>query len=292
MDPLPCFSFHPAAVLRISGEDHADFLQNQGTADLRAPQPSAHYTLWLDHKGLIHGDAFVLRLDPDSCLLVSHGTPASDLIDAFDRHIIADDVEIRDESQAWKVTALAGEAGRAWLEGQGEPPGENGCWPGEGWISYPGRRLGRACIELLLPTGMDLPFASGDLSAGEAEAFRLRDGIPSVPLDIPPGCLNPIEARFESPLSFTKGCYLGQEVVARVHRLQRFRQRLVRIDSYDTEIVPGCTLQLEGKEVGSVTSVARSGQGWLGMARLRSSVPAGKHDFEGLEVTVQELKAS
>jgi folate-binding protein YgfZ len=139
---------------------------------------------------------------------------------------------------------------------------------------------------------MDLPFASRDLSAGEAEAFRLRDGIPAVPLDIPPGGLNPIEARLESPLSFTKGCYLGQEVVARVHRLQRFRQRLVRIDSYDTEIVPGRSLQLEGKEVGSVTSVARSGQGWLGMARLRSSVPAGKHDFEGVEITVQELEAS
>jgi folate-binding protein YgfZ len=282
----------PAAVLRVSGEDHLDFLQNQGTAHLPGKAGQVRYSLWLDHKGLIHGDAFVLQLDEDSALLVSYGTPASDLRAKFERHIVADDVEIEEVTNDWKLVSLPAPSAESYLR-QRSATLEQGAFirEAEGYL-FAGRRLGPGSLESLVPAKMEVPVEMKAISQPEATRIRIEAGIPAIPEDVPPGVLNPLEANIHSALSFDKGCYLGQEVVARVHRLNRLGSRLVRFAG--TGPLPELPRILEdkGREVGWITTGTADDGGYLAIGRLKSRYTAGSHAFGDLAVGVTDLPPS
>jgi folate-binding protein YgfZ len=81
----------------------------------------------------------------------------------------------------------------------------------------------------------------------------------------------PLEAGLWTDVSFTKGCYTGQEIIARMESRQRLAKQLVGLRFQD-EAAPLSSLFVEGSEVGWVTSVARSPQhGWIGLGYLKSA---------------------
>ena len=227
MSQLAAYITRPSTVLRISGDDHAEFLQSQGSADLRIPAGSCRFSLWLDHKGLIHGDSFVLKISDEEVILVSYKASAQDLVAKFDRHIIADDVEILDETDQWKLVSLPA-ASSELIQADSEMQ-MSGLYSIGGGFAFAGRQLGTDSWELLVGVDEPLPFAFEEMTHEEAEAIRIGSGIPLFPSDLAAGEFNPLEANLLSALSFDKGCYLGQEVVARVHRLGRVSRRLVSL---------------------------------------------------------------
>jgi folate-binding protein YgfZ len=90
------------------------------------------------------------------------------------------------------------------------------------------------------------------------EALRLESGSPIFGIDYGPDNL-PQESGLTDAVSYTKGCYLGQEVVARLHYRGQVARRLARLHGPDSEPpAPGTAVLLEGREAGVVTSVARS----------------------------------
>jgi len=281
-------------VIRVSGEDHLDFLQSQGTADLRGPAGLTVYSLWLDHKGLIQGDAFVLKLSEAEVLLVSYETSEAALLEKFERHIIADDVDLEAASADWRLYSIDPESVNAFLAERAlsVEPARFGT-EADGYVFH-GRRLGPGSLEYLVPAQVEAPFTVAGMEPAKAENIRIEAGIPSIPRDIPPGTTNPLEAGILSALSFDKGCYLGQEVVARIHRLQRRSTRLVR-SRFEGELssLPYPLLEA-GREVGSLSTVgldSRTGSS-LAIGKVKTRISSGTHLFGDLSMELSDLPPS
>jgi folate-binding protein YgfZ len=288
------FLHTPSAVLRFSGEDHAEFLQNQGTADLRGAPGLCRHSLWLDHRGRIQGDGFVLKPDEQSMLLVSYATPSALLKEKFERHIIADDVEIEDLTGNFSILSVTGEEIGRFLVGTALQHPDPGSFAAGGDVRcFAGRRLGPDSLDFLLPQEHPLAGEVTSMTRMEAEALRIAGAVALVPVDTGSGdtALNPVEAGLTAAVSFEKGCYLGQEVVARAHRLDRASRRLVRFKlPREYESLPGALTDQETL-VGAVTSVAEIPDSVIAIGWLKSRYDFGPHGFDGLEVVVESLVA-
>lgn len=257
------------AVLAVRGEDAAEFLQNQGTADLRGADGLCRYSLFLDHKGMVQSDAQILRLGEESFLLIRYAPDGSGLREKLERHIIADDVETEDLTGRYRLELREADPAGAKVS-----PGSF-ARDGEAFL-VAGRLWGAGTVERLVPREAPLDEAVRWVDEEAALLRRLRAGIPLVGVDLTAEN-TPLEGGLVSAISFEKGCYLGQEVVARQHRLGRSRKKLVRVES-DSALRAGQALELGGKEVGTVTSAAalEDGSGWLGLAMVKSSTETGE----------------
>jgi tRNA-modifying protein YgfZ len=219
------FPYRPACVLRASGPDALAFLQGQFTNDLGKilPRESA-YGLWLDTKGRVMADSHVIRsADGMDYWIVSVASPAPVVAGRLESHIIADDVAIENATDSWRGVSLIGPGVGAWLGEQSRPG-----------LIFPGRRSAGESWEWVFQEG-DSGAADAAISGArvvspeEAERMRIVSGIPSIPSDIGPADL-PNEGGLESQaISYSKGCYLGQEVMARLKSRGRVRRTLVRV---------------------------------------------------------------
>ena len=110
------------------------------------------------------------------------------------------------------------------------------------------------------------------VSAEELELLRIRAGTPAWGKEIDDRVL-PAEAGLtERAVSFTKGCYPGQEPIARLH-YRGHANRGLRVLRLDEAPNPDAELVYEGKTVGRITSVARDGDGAVALAFVRREVP-------------------
>jgi folate-binding protein YgfZ len=254
--------YRPAAWLRVSGPDAAEFLQGQFTNDLRAGTDGV-YGLWLDQKGKVVADSFVQRgAAPDEFWIGSYFSPAAVLVRRLEDYIIADDVTVEDQTAGWTGVSLLGAGTGAWLAAAPRA----GRW-------FRGRRERGENWEWLLPLGeaeTASPAWAGAREGGAAELARRRilAGIPAVPADLGPADL-PNEGGLETDaISFTKGCYLGQEVMARLKSKGRIRRRLQRVTGGGPPPAAPAALWQGGARVGELRSAAadEAGAGFVGLA--------------------------
>ncbi len=255
-------SWKIGALLRITGADAEIFLQGQFTNDLRGLTPGgAVYGLWLNQKGKVLADSFILRgTDEGEFWVVSYFSGADELRRRLEDYIIADDVSIENSTAGWSGVSLVGSGASAWLAAEAR----------EGRV-FPGRRTRGENWEWIFPNAA-LATVRGQLAGGreigadELERCRIADGIPAVPADIGPGDL-PAEGGLDAEgISYTKGCYLGQEVMARLKNLGQVRRRLMRVRGGGTvPAVPGKLTQA-GRAVGELRSVIAEGGGFAGLA--------------------------
>jgi folate-binding protein YgfZ len=128
------------------------------------------------------------------------------------------------------------------------------------------------------------------MTADEAEWERINHGVPAVPRDLD-AVTTPLAGGMLDAVSFTKGCYLGQEVVARQQRLGRSPQRLVRLRGRGVLEV-GRSLEVDGDPAGEVRSVARQGEVTIGLALMRSRhAAAGQLEVHGNRFLVEPLQS-
>lgn len=250
--PLRCAPAE-TSVVRITGEDAASFLQGQSTADLRGPLPA--HTLWLNRKGRVLAHTLV-SADPDgSFLLLAPHAVADELIAVVTANVIADDVTAADETAAWSRAVL-------WGEGVPEAP--------PGVRLFRSARCGVPSWEVLARPGAALPWAVADFA--ELERARIEAGVPAVPADCGPGEF-PQECGLEAWVSQTKGCYLGQEVMARIHSMGTLRRalRCVRGDA-----VLSAGLELRSADGAKALGAVRSAAGEHGLALLPADCPEGQ----------------
>ncbi|MCS6244331.1 MAG: folate-binding protein [Opitutus sp.] len=245
-------------------------MQGQFTQELRpAVAPAVAYGLWLNQKGKVLADSFVLREAADLLWVISFSSSAAVIRERLEAYIIADDVVIDDETAAWQGLALGGDGAEAWLgETAGAVPAAGEFTrAGEGWV-FRGRRGGGTSFEWLRPTQAPALGGLAEIGAGEVERLRIAAGIPLVPRDIGPGEL-PNEGGLDAvAVSYTKGCYLGQEVMARLKAMGTVRRRLVRVRAGArlAPAVPTALLQGE-KRVGELRSAVADGAGgFIGLA--------------------------
>ena len=269
-------AYRPAAWLGVRGADAAGFLQGQFTNDLRPVEAgSAVYGLWLDQKGKVLADSFIGRdTAGNGFWLASMASAAAAIRQRLEDYIIADDVTLEDATRETSGVALMGAGTGAWLAAAPRPGryfrGRRGSMENWEWI-FPASAAAEVASALTGGRAWD---------ADEVERRRILAGIPSVPADIGPADL-PNEGGLDADaISYTKGCYLGQEIMARLKSKGRIRRRLHRVSGSGPPPAAPIALWQDGTKVGELRTVApdEAGSGFVGLAllslaALRAAVP-------------------
>jgi folate-binding protein YgfZ len=277
------YPFKPASWLSVEGEDAPEFLQGQFTNYLPLEVArSCTYGLWLDRRGRVQADGFVLRTHDDGFHIFSYSCLARPMVERLEAFIIADDVEVSDETQEVGGISLVGEAAAAILGMRCDPPAPGEVAVTEEGFVFAGRRTHDASFEWVMaadriPAVLTELREVGlrELTRGQVDRLRLDAGIPSVPDEIGPGDL-PQEGGLErDAVSFTKGCYLGQEVMARLQATGRVRRRLVQVRVQGSVSLPA-PLYHEATQAGELRSLIEGeGDGANGWALVKVGIEPG-----------------
>lgn len=252
--------------VRLRGTEAADFLQGQVTNDVEALEPGhGCYAALLNHKGKMRLDMRILR-GPDWIWIDTEPGADAMLLKTIETYSLGRDVtwESADEG----IVSVLGDVA---LDAM--PPAEEHAWvEGERGIyvrTYAG-------VDII---GHDLPAA--DASEDDAERIRIEAGIPRFGLDMD-GDTIPQEAGInERAVSFTKGCYVGQETVARLHYKGKPNRHLrgLRLTS---PAATGDSIQVGGKQVGTVgSSCVSPNLGPIALALVRREVAPGDEVLVG-----------
>ena len=298
------YPYRPAAWIRVTGEDAHSFLQSQFSNDLNGMEVGqVVYGLWLNHKGKVHGDSFILRVGEEEFRLMSYATPAQVIGDKLNAFIVADDVELEQETEHVAAISFLFDGDMEWSEAfarEGDSGGKIGGVDGD-VFTFPGRRhhgegfdaVGKlASIRGLLGMLERGKFGPYQLKEEDLVAVRILHRIPAIPKDIGSGELPQEGGLEDSAVSFTKGCYLGQEVMSRLHSMGQVRRHLVRVKA-DRELPYGATVRSGPKKVGLVKTGIDFRDHYLALALIQRSVGADAElqvDSDG-EITVVRLSS-
>ncbi len=280
--------------IRLTGEDRARLLHALTTNHIQQLLPNhGCYAFFLNANGRILADANVLVF-PESILLDAEPEVRESLCAHIDHYIIADDVNLHDETETTFALGVEGPQAKASLCAAGLPVPAND-WAHESWMDCtvahlsstgePGWRIfgpverKQAVLDLLYL----IPATHED-----AEIVRVEHGKPRYSVDISSGQIV-AETGQSQALHFQKGCYLGQEIVERVRSRGHVNKQLVSLE-IDGEVAParGSKLVVDGKEIGEVTSAVLSPKTHKIAALAYVRVP---HERPGAEMEVNHLLA-
>ncbi len=278
--------YRPEGLVRITGPDASTYLQGQFSNDLsNTTQGSVVYGLWLNVKGKIQADSFVLRESDDSFLAISYACPSERLVELIEAHIIMDDVEVCELGEPFFGISLWGEAIDSLLSRFELEHPEVGLYCSNGdAIAFQGRRDSSRNVEFLLfgaTAKESLKDAEGiahELSIRILDEFdlsriALESGKFLVNRDILQSDLPQEVGLDEDAISYSKGCYIGQEVMARLKSMGRARRALktLNLSSKPEEEAPFLILDQKGKKVGEIRRVVETDDSVLGLAMVNVS---------------------
>ena len=258
------------ACIHVTGGDAAGYLQSQFSNDLRQEVDNpATYGLFLDLKGKVRADAFICQHGPESFDVISYGTEVRELEAMLYENLIADDVTL--ESRECEAQVVAGSAADSWMESNGiHVPAVQGFAMSGETLSFHGRRMAGVHYDILFPSGK-MPALPADCGLpNDLELERILACIPAVPIDLGPDDL-PQEGGVETiAVSFEKGCFLGQEVMARLKAMGRVNRRLYRVAGEGSPPLSGEKVFCEEEKAGDIRSCCPDltpGR-WVGIAML------------------------
>jgi len=292
MQLIQYFEQTPAIFFILEGEDALDFAQAQCSQDLSGTLGGAREALWLDHKGKLHARTVVLVESAERVVIVSAKGDSHHLQAKLDRHIIADDVDIETGPPDWKLIEMEGEQLEERVKSLGyelPEPGKLGRW-GAGYV-WRGGWFGK---QSLVYFGMSCPVGileNGQrLAEDEANRLRIENGYVLIPEDLDDSS-TPAEGPLMEAVSFDKGCYLGQEVVARMQRLDRIPRKLYRFClSGAARCEKGMAVEVDGQEIGTVRCVVKNNDSQTGFALVKESRFAGTGNIGGVPATWETLE--
>ncbi len=268
--------------LLVAGADAAEYLQGQLTNDIEALEPGRGcYAALLDRKGHMQADMRVLCLAPDGEFWID---TEPETLAIVRRHLetykIGRQVEVADLTEERAIVTLIGPASVATAAAPSPPP----------YGSERGTVCGVACLVVGGADGIDLIADAADVErlreglveAGAvevedaaAEIVRIEAGRPRFGAEMSSETM-PAEAGIvEAAVSFTKGCYIGQEPVARLHHRGRPNRHLRGL-RLAAPAGAGEALRLGEKEVGRIgSSCVSPAQGPIALAVVRREAEPG-----------------
>lgn len=303
--------------MRLTGNDRCKLVHNLTTNEVnKLPDQAVSETFFPDSRGRILFYARLAKLS-DQLFLDVDPNMEDALLKHLDRYIIREDVQLADETDSTCQFALLGEKAEDLLAG----------WLGETIRSMPDSSLlmveasgtpimlrrqpwGQASLwEVIVPvTAGDsvwaeisgrLPSEHGSPLSWEIfELTRIDAGIPSYPTDISDANFPQEVDRIEQSISFTKGCYLGQETVARIDAFGHVNRVMRGIEWQGHQPVPlPLDVKFGNRLAGTVTSAAwhPEQKKWHGLALLRgidkpdtasASVISGDSSLDATMVTL------
>ena len=232
--------------IRVAGEDRARLLHAMATQDVQSLSPGQGcYAFFLNAQGRILGDVNIFCRE-DSFLLDTEPETRQKLYDHIDRYIIADDVTLEDATGEMATIAIEGPQSAAVLERLGAPVPETD-YATRSWNETIVARVsstGAGGYFIFLPpakkldliTALNIPEAAPE----DARTVRIEHGKPRYGEEISERYLVQETAQLNA-VSFSKGCYLGQEIVERVRSRAQIHRVLRRLTIDGPEPPPAGT---------------------------------------------------
>jgi len=259
------------ALLALQGRDAQDLLQRLSTNDLSPLTISgAVQTVLTNEKGRMIDVVSVLKLDETRLLLAGQSSRTDDLVRWLDKFIIMEDAVIEPVTSAYTHFAAFNVYPRAevWEE---RADSESSRTYVEEWG---GVKLLHFLVDVSRKEEIANLFSGIGLrpvERAEFEEFRVKNGIPCSPNELSDG-YNPLEANLDHLISWTKGCYIGQEVIARLDTYRKVQRRLVKLTLTDMPEALPATLFSERDEAGTITSAVRlpDDSSFLGLGYVRT----------------------
>jgi tRNA-modifying protein YgfZ len=255
-------------LVALSGDDARGMLQGLISSDIERVTPaSAGYGALLTPQGKYLFDFIILQLGED-LLLDTERARVDDLMRRLLLYRLRAKVEIEDRSDRFEVAAVLGDDVAARLELPDRAGAARALAEGVALIDP---RLARLGARAVLPCGQgaaileNLDFAA--LSTAAYEQARLALGVPDGSRDLVVDRSTLLESGFEElhGVDFKKGCFVGQELTARMKYRGLVRKRLMPVALEGPPPPPGTPIRLDGKEAGEM----RSSQDGRGIALLR-----------------------
>ena len=266
--------------LVLRGADAVDLVERLSTnalTELAVGQGAA--TVLTTNKGRILDLLLVLRRDSDLLVMTGPGNQGR-VAEWVDFYTFVEDVSVEDVTSATAMLGVVGPGAPAVVEAatgvaaselalcesragnvggvdalvvRSDPLGEPGY---DVVVPADGRPM---ALDVLLST--DAGPAPAEVGSEAFDLARIERGVPAFGHELTEA-FNPLEAGLIDIISFTKGCYVGQEVVARLNTYDKVQKRLMRMRWGDgAGPAPGAKLVLDGRQVGVVTSAAASPDG-------------------------------
>jgi tRNA-modifying protein YgfZ len=284
-------------VIAVTGPDGAEYLQGQLTNDVEAlAVGEGQYAALLDRKGHMQTDLRVLRVSAEEIQVDLEPGPKDQALRHLTMYSVGREVAVADATGERVLISLIGP--RA-AEIPGAPPLPE-------FASQPLTVAGTEALAVGTRDGIDLFATAADrervlaalTSAGAAEVtpeaveiVRIEAGVPRFGAEMDSATMPAEAAIVEDAVSFTKGCYIGQETVARLHYKGKPNRHLRGL-KLSGSAAPGAPLRLGDKEVGTLGgAVVSPALGPIGLAIVRREAEPGAELTVGEDGVTAEVVA-
>jgi folate-binding protein YgfZ len=288
-------AFHDRTQIEITGRDRTTFLHNLCTNDVKRLEPGRGCEAYLTTvQGRTRAHVLIF-CTPNSLIVETAAEEGPSLISHLEHYLVTEDVELRERTAEWCQWLLAGEGTPQLLHRlHAATELANACdhtrvqidelpvwlrsvpWLQDGSFQFvTAQELADTLAQRLLQAG------AVACDAGVFHMARLESGFPWFPWDVTDQNLPQEVGRNEQTLSLTKGCYLGQETVARLDSRGHINRILSGLRCETAQLPEaGTPLTADGKEVGRVTSAAYSPRLGAPLAlayvRVEHATPGGR----------------
>lgn len=279
--------------VKVTGADRAQFLHNMTTQDIKglAPGQGAPAAVINQRANIL--DHVEVHADAEAYYVVTSPGRTEDVLAWWDRYLITEDVQLTDLTAVTGLWYVSGARAREVVGAELAPfglseiviaghtvrvLGTHGLF-GDGyhlWVDQAGEE---AVGQALTARGATL------IDDATFEALRIEWGLPLTGSELTEQ-RNPWEARLDESISLHKGCYLGQEIVARLNTYDKVQRYLVGLALQGEAPAVGTKLLADGQEVGHVTAVA--GAIALGFVKAAQAAPGTELLAGGTPVKVAD----
>ena len=305
-------------IIELKGTDSIDFLHRISTNSMKdLKKEEVRKTIFTSEKGRIVGVSTILNFE-SYLLLVSSVKSQPKVMSWLNKYVIADDVKVSDATHRFNIFEIRGPQSQSFLTFTcGEvisdiPENSFKVINSEGMLFFlakiknhnnsvkywvladqiNGKKLVTYMLENKGPYDFNL------IGEDAYNAYRIEMGIPSEPNELN-DFYNPLESGINYLIDFKKGCYIGQEVIARLDTYDKVQKNLMGI-CFSEEVNPFENYSLlddQKNEIGAVTSVAYSprikkniGMGYVKKDNAQNGNKAiAKNGVKEIEVTLHDL---
>jgi folate-binding protein YgfZ len=246
IESIPNFPFD---IISMTGNDSVEFMHRISTQTFSHFVPGAiQKTLLITEKGRMIDTIWVIHRSDHLLLLVSGGM-ADEICEWLEKYIIMEDIVLHNISDQCAVSIHFSDD-----------------------IGAVGYSTDYFSIPVVLSIHPSFPKSVPEVPV-EFEYWRIWNGIPVTKKEIVRE-YNPLELRLKDWISFSKGCYIGQEVIARLDTYNKVQRALYRCTSDVCLSENDILLNQNGDTIGNITSVTERQNRWIALAMLKTKSAA------------------
>lgn len=239
LDGKPGFAPLQRALWKLTGNDRVRYLNGQVTNDVKKLVVGhSLYAAVPNAKGKMVGDCFISATD--DTLWIDAPFELRETLDLrLQKYLIADDAELVDVTDEWRLFHDFDTSSLA----------------ASGIMKFVNPRFGLKGVDVWVHALDDWKSDAPEIAPDLLETLRLEHGLAKWGVDMTEDNLPPEAGLERNGISYTKGCYLGQETIARIKSIGHVNKSLLVLQSDTPEApAPGSELRVADKVVGTVTS--------------------------------------